>query len=609
MKLETWLDKIISFSFLALFTLVPLILTPYNYELFEFNKMLTVYFFTVIIAAAWISKMILQKKLIFIRTPFDIPLLLFLLSQILSTIFSLDRHTSFWGYYSRFNGGLASTLCYVILFYAFVNCKLKIENYLRVIVITAVVVAGYGVLEHFGIDETVWIQDVKSRVFSTLGQPNWLAAWLLAILPVSGWFSPLLLLAIFFTRSQSGLLATAIIIVFAGIFWLVQKRYFKILLLALILTISLIYNFRQRLITSLPLGDLNPLVAQESQGRLGGSSSILIRRVVWQGAIAVWRRYPLFGSGVETFAYSYYNFRPANHNLLSEWDFLYNKAHNEFLNFLATTGAFGLTTYLAFIITALIFFSKHPSGLGLGFVSILITNFFGFSVVPVSLLFFLFPAFAYSLTLKPQPLVKKYYFLNNTQSIFIILTALISVYLLFFIAKMWRADRFFTLGRNLIQQNQVQTGFTYLEKSVQLSPYEPLFRSEYGEGLAKLAYLIKDQNATQAAQLAQAAINQSDLVLQANPVHLNYWKSRIKIFLVLSLINPQYQTGALDANIKAIELAPTDAKLYYNLGLIYNQLGQTGLAEQTLKQAIELKPNYETAREQLEKLQKKLEKL
>src|SRR3972149_10537896 len=99
----------IAYAFYALFIIVPLILTPWNYELFEFNKMLTVYALTLVIAGAWAVEMIRQKKILYSRTPFDLPLLLFFASQILSTIFSIEPHTSVWGYYSRFHGGLFST--------------------------------------------------------------------------------------------------------------------------------------------------------------------------------------------------------------------------------------------------------------------------------------------------------------------------------------------------------------------------------------------------------------------------------------------------------------------------------------------------------------------
>src|SRR3989338_7342265 len=180
-------DKIIQYSFYLLFFLVPLILTPFNYELFEYNKMMAVYGLTMIILCAWVSKMILKGRLNLIRTPFDIPLFLFLVSQIISTLFSIDSHVSIWGYYSRFNGGLISIISYLVLFYAFVSNfpKEKISRLLKVILLSGLIVAAYGILERFGIDKDLWVQDVQNRVFSTLGQPNWLAAYLAVLIPLT----------------------------------------------------------------------------------------------------------------------------------------------------------------------------------------------------------------------------------------------------------------------------------------------------------------------------------------------------------------------------------------------------------------------------------------
>ena len=88
------LDKIIFFSYATLFFLVPLIFSPLNFELFEFNKMLLVYLLTVVIMGTWLLKTINQKHITINRTPLDIPLLLFLTSQILSTIFSEASNNS-----------------------------------------------------------------------------------------------------------------------------------------------------------------------------------------------------------------------------------------------------------------------------------------------------------------------------------------------------------------------------------------------------------------------------------------------------------------------------------------------------------------------------------
>src|SRR3989344_89451 len=185
------LNKIISYSFYLLFFLTPLFWSSLNYELFEYNKMILVYGLTVIIVGTWVLKMISEKALILKRTPLDIPLLLFLGANVLSTIFSIDPHTSVWGYYSRSNGGLLSIISYLLLYWAFVSnmSKEKVLTTLKFALASGVVVSVYGILEHFGVSPSCvilrnqfnadcWVQDVQARVFATLGQPNWMAGYL-----------------------------------------------------------------------------------------------------------------------------------------------------------------------------------------------------------------------------------------------------------------------------------------------------------------------------------------------------------------------------------------------------------------------------------------------
>src|SRR6202012_4294768 len=127
-------------------------------------------------------------------------LLLFLLSQIISSIFTLDSHVSWWGYYSRFNGGLLSTICYIILYYAFVtNMNVKqVWKTMLVSLFSGLGVSIWGFPSHFGADPTCfvfrgtfdtscWTDAFKPtiRAFSTLGQPEWLAAYMAFLLPVA----------------------------------------------------------------------------------------------------------------------------------------------------------------------------------------------------------------------------------------------------------------------------------------------------------------------------------------------------------------------------------------------------------------------------------------
>ncbi len=116
-----FIDKILTFGFYILFFIIPLILFPQTSEIFEFNKIIIVYISTSIIVSLWIIKIIIRQKFIFRRTILDIPILVFLASQIITTLTSIDKYASVFGYYSRFNGGLLSSVCYCLLFFAYTS--------------------------------------------------------------------------------------------------------------------------------------------------------------------------------------------------------------------------------------------------------------------------------------------------------------------------------------------------------------------------------------------------------------------------------------------------------------------------------------------------------
>src|SRR5258708_3129465 len=410
----------IEYLFYALFFLIPLVFYPKTSEVFEFNKIVGVYIFTTLIVAFWVVRMIQQNKVIFKRTILDIPLLLFLGSQIISTIISINTRTSIFGYYSRFNGGLLSTICYSLLYWAFVsNMNRRSAIYvIRYTIYSAVIVAIYGIFEHFGhsfscvivrgaFNDDCWVQDVRSRVFATLGQPNWLAAYLTSLVPLTWYYalktkqenkikiiwigiSVLFFACILFTKSRSGLLGLAAAYL---IFWLfnLSKLRFALIISALFLIIAGIFGTPWT--PGIGIAHNAPTAAAKTDQGEGGTESGAIRAIVWKGAIDGFKHNHVTGTGVETFGYSYWQYRPVEHNNISEWDFLYNKAHNEYLNFAANTGTVGLLAYV-FLILASLFVMRKNTAILAGYISILITNFFGFSVVVISLLFFLMPAMA-----------------------------------------------------------------------------------------------------------------------------------------------------------------------------------------------------------------------
>jgi O-antigen ligase/Flp pilus assembly protein TadD len=714
--MKTSLIKVLNFiienSFYALFVLIPLILTPLTSELFEFNKMMLTYALTVIIVGSWLIRSVLQGRIKIKRTPLDIPLFLFLFSQIVSTLLSIDRHTSLWGYYSRFNQGLFSTLAYILLYYAFVSfagirmypnhfrinpnnkpfgkIRMKIRdnsdestsfvtNCLKWSLFSAFLVSTYGVLEHFGIDAKYWIQDVQNRVFSTVGQPNWLAAYLVALIPLTWALSfnsklktknppaepaglkqylcyllfVVSYLCLLFTKSRSGLIAfTASFIVFWSLnFWLfrvnlkiIKKSFIIITSCFIILTILVgspwTPNLNQlydqwSMINDQPIStgkentkstQPSTIDHQPSAIYYGGTESSEIRKIVWQGAIGIFKHYPFFGSGVETFAYSYYNFRPREHNDVSEWDFLYNKAHNEYLNFLATTGLVGLGSYLLIIIVYVFWSLKNLKcqssnvkatskksklsdlscsfdlcvlrfALLSGFISIIITNFFGFSVVIIGLFFFLFPAMSISLASSSRsantfPFPER----KEAKVILVVFIFLVSSYLLLSLGQIWYADTLYAKGKKANKKASFQEAARYLERAIALRGGEPVFHDEIADTYVNLSSLAEDvQEATLSAQMKDYALKESDQALKISPRNLNFLKTRIKIYLTLATKNQEYYLDALSWLDRATALAPTDAKLVYNQAVIHFYLNQETTTINYLKKAIELRPNYRDA--------------
>jgi tetratricopeptide (TPR) repeat protein len=473
------------------------------------------------------------------------------------------------------------------------------------------------VLEHFGINKNLWVQDVQSRVFSTLGQPNWLAAYLAILLPLSIYkitssstkklstfyflLSTFYYICLLFTKSKSGILAAIISIAIFFIFKIIRDIKEKVLFINLkSYIIYLVFLFLSLTISN-PIKDLvfpTKLEIRNSTleiNNLNITPSSDIRKIVWKGSIDLFKKFPLFGTGVETFAYSYYWTRPLEHNLTSEWDFLYNKAHNEYLNYLATTGLVGSLPYLVLTITVLFLLIKNsfrnPTleirnlsiALLSSYISILITNGFGFSVVVVSLYFFLFPALSGNqLSNHPTtPHPRHKYSIPLLFVIFIILTKnIISSYI---------ADIYLAKFESSNSRQEYQLAYQHISKSIFFRPNDPNYLINLATAAAKMAVLTKEQT------YIDQAINSSTQATKISPANINYLKQQAQVYYYLATIDTNYFIKTVESMLQASKLAPTDAKIPYSLGQFLESVELLDDAVYYYQKAVDLKPNYDHA--------------
>lgn len=624
--------------------------------------------------------------------------------------------------------------------------KEELRGLLRTLLLAGIGTALYAFPEHFGLSPSCviitgtwgvscWVQDVQTRVFGTFGQPNWLAAYLITVIPLALWWiadgvrryglrgktdgarwwpviwpslaAVLMLLVVVYTGSRSGfaglvlglgmlfvvsiwhwirshglpglldlpggmfaktqspqklhkntwVLVPAVLIVISGFLFLLQGTPFTPGVRALFenntaSSSSTVSSPVEP--TSSPIPTVEDSVPDAPAGgtvlESGGTDSGVIRRIVWEGALRVWRRYPLFGSGVETFAYSYYRDRPIEHNYVSEWDFLYNKAHNEYLNFLATTGVFGLGSVLL-LMGAFAFFSirailsrknlEHSlfaAALLAGYAALAVSNLLGFSTVAVATLFFLWPAFLEILQRDPASAVDSagektgrsasksaQEELEITLDLNTLLTGgvfLLGAILLLWVYGMWSNDRQLAMSKRLLNSGQAVAAYQTLDMLTKRAPGQAEYWEQKGIVVAQLAVTAAqtevennvdptsdtDANTsgtstasanTLAAltdNLIQEAVATLNAATEVNPVHLNIWKSRARGYIWLGTIDQKYLWEAIDSLLEAQKLAPTDPKVTYNLALLYDSVKEDDKAEEYYQQSLALRSVYEQAR-------------
>lgn len=677
MKLSKICSEIINYCFYLLFFTVPLFWLPVNSELFEFNKMILVYLLTTVIVTAWLIKGLSEKEFKIKRTPLDIPIVIFLIANIFSTIFSLDPHTSIFGYYGRWNGGLLSTIAYILLYYSLISNsdKKQVFYYLWTTLFSGFLVSIYAILQHpnplfrekigqttilHGIDYNYWAVDVENRVFSTFGQPNWLAAFLaMIIFPLISfllvikrlWQKLIVFLAIVafyiaftFTFSRGGTVGilfgaatfvlvlpfyketlwnkvlTKIPVADLNFFWKKIKNYSGVFLalLALVLIVNYFFgnaiSLRGGLTTqanqTTTQTQNSPTAAKQTQLEVGGTQTATIRTIVWTGTIEIFKHYPILGSGVETFGYSYYLFRPAAHNLTAEWDYLYNKAHNEYLNYLATTGAFGFLSYLfliglfEFLALKIIFKSSWSEtrfisiGLLAGYNSYLAQNFFGFSVVPITVLFFIYPAlfFIFNDSLNNKFLTlfstKNWAFLSSklANTALKVCVLIIAFAVTISVLSFWLADYYYNRGTS---SGNYQDSIKYLRVAVNLSPGEPLYQAELASNLAGYAAAADNKNTIRDSKLeAKELINKA---LNQHPNNTALWQTKRIVDYTLSKIDKAFYLDLIKDADTLKRLAPTDASIQYDVALVYSFVDKNDRAEKQLEEVVKLKSDYQEA--------------
>lgn len=437
-SLREILDLLIEFAYLAVIFLVPLYFAlPWfpTYNIFELNKLVL---FEILV---WLLLFFTLLKIIFYwpLAPFAalsrgetlkalkkywlVPAI-FIVGLALTLFFSPDRAQSFYGSYDH-QAGLVSYLLYFGWFILFSFNILSINNQarpgkednlekrIRRVIITAAlsgfVVSLYGILQIFNLDFLTWAEPpyLTHRAISTFGQPNFLASFLLLIIPLDFYLafrsrrlwrrlayiiiSLSALLCLFFTASRGALVA----LVLVGLFFLIYGWR------------QIIFSPRRRI--GLAAGIFAIIIIffagwhYFSPGRLTDflnlpTSSVSARLNFYSAAVTAIKAKPFFGYGLENAGEVFIHYYAPDWGLYANVGASTDRAHNLVLDILLSAGIWGLFLFagLYYYFFRLMIRAAWPEknralaiALGLGAAGYLLSLFFSFSLVAGEIYFWL----------------------------------------------------------------------------------------------------------------------------------------------------------------------------------------------------------------------------
>jgi cytochrome c-type biogenesis protein CcmH/NrfG len=147
------LDRVVAICIFMLFLGLPIFFTGLTLQGIVFEKQIYFYFWTLLALISWAGKGVMTGEMKIRRTPLDIPIALFWLTYLLSSIVSVDRWHSFFGLFGDPSRGLMNVTALIIIYYLIMsNFSLRLFRWLLGgILASTFIIMAWSALGVFGL--------------------------------------------------------------------------------------------------------------------------------------------------------------------------------------------------------------------------------------------------------------------------------------------------------------------------------------------------------------------------------------------------------------------------------------------------------------------------
>jgi len=648
-NLSALINKAIFSILVAVAVLTPLAFTSLTTEFYETPKLIVLAVAVLTLLVLWSFSWVLEGKIIITRTPLDLPLILFLITILVSTFLSQTRYVSIFGNFPRVHGSAISWVLYILLYFVSVS---NIKGIIQARIITlallgSVIIASLiAIMSYFGIN--LPLAFAKTMSFNPAGSSFSITALSLILFPI------IYIHLIKPSKVLSLPIALISSIIFGLVVVLLGNMTSQIILVLVMLAIIALADKKEvrshipflaipaiifalvLALSYLPFAKQNPLQQKREAFAKNFQELQLPPQDSWKVAISSFRDAPAFGSGPATFLFNFTQYKPASINLTPLWNFRFDTAYNEFFQILATLGALGFLAFLYFVVSLVKLSMKvlrHYDSFTVGLAISILTfiSLFVFHVsTPITIIVGILIIVCLISIHRSEGKVEEYTLgvkasklrsginsqpLDNMMAgdvlpiIIFIPIVILSLVGLWQTYRVVSADVFHRMGLNAINQKGLQA-YDHLRAAENLNPVIDLYRSDMAQTNFLIANAIAaakapneaspggsltDQDKANIQQFLSQAINESRAAVAISPRSAQNWEILASIYRQITGVAENALQFSLDGYGRAIALDPYNPLLRLNVGGLYYSIRNYDMAIRFFDDAVNLKPDYANA--------------